>query len=143
MREYLIDSLSVFFPAYNEERNLKKTVEMAIKVVKNIAVDWEIILVNDGSNDKTEDIAQELKNEEGRIKIVTHKKNKGYGEALKSGFYNSKYAWIATTDADGQFDFSEIIKLIDKAKKGYDVVIGFRINRQDSLIRKINGLGWT
>ena len=143
MREYLIDSLSVFFPAYNEERNLKKTVEMAIKVVKNIAVDWEIIIVNDGSNDKTEDIAQELKNEEGRIKIVTHKKNKGYGEALKSGFYNSKYAWIATTDADGQFDFSEITKLIDKAKKGYDVVIGFRINRQDSLIRKINGLGWT
>ena len=143
MREHLIDSLSVFFPAYNEERNLKKTVEMAIKVVKNIAVDWEIIIVNDGSNDKTEDIAQELKNEEGRIKIVTHKKNKGYGEALKSGFYNSKYAWIATTDADGQFDFSEITKLIDKAKKGYDVVIGFRINRQDSLIRKINGLGWT
>ena len=143
MREHLIDSLSVFFPAYNEERNLKKTVEMAIKVVKNIAVDWEIIIVNDGSNDKTKDIAQELKNEEGRIKIVTHKKNKGYGEALKSGFYNSKYAWIATTDADGQFDFSEIIKLIDKAKKGYDVVIGFRINRQDSLIRKINGLGWT
>ncbi|OGM22944.1 hypothetical protein A2961_00325 [Candidatus Woesebacteria bacterium RIFCSPLOWO2_01_FULL_39_21] len=143
MREHLIDSLSVFFPAYNEERNLKETVEMAIKVVKNIAVNWEVIIVNDGSNDKTKDIAQELKNEEGRIKIVTHKKNKGYGEALKSGFYNSKYAWIATTDADGQFDFSEIIKLIDKAKKGYDVVIGFRINRQDSLIRKINGLGWT
>ena len=143
MREHLIDSLSVFFPAYNEERNLKETVEMAIKVVKNITVNWEVIIVNDGSNDKTKDIAQELKNEEGRIKIVTHKKNKGYGEALKSGFYNSKYAWIATTDADGQFDFSEIIKLIDKAKKGYDVVIGFRINRQDSLIRKINGLGWT
>lgn len=141
-KTFEIKEISVFFPAYNEEGNIERTVKDARKVLEKIAKKWEIIIVNDGSGDRTLDIVKRLEEKDKRIRIVNHRSNKGYGEALKSGFYGSKYEWIATTDSDGQFDFSEIRKLWDKTDKA-DVVIGYRINRQDPLVRKIFGLGWT
>lgn len=137
-----IKEISVFFPAYNEEANIANTVVKAKNVLEKIAKKWEIIVVNDGSSDDTLKIARELAKEDKRVRIVNHKKNKGYGEALKSGFYNAKYAWIATIDADGQFDFAEIEKLWKKTDKA-QVVIGYRMDRQDSAIRKFFGWGWT
>lgn len=137
-----IKELSVFFPAYNEEKNIKRTVLGAKKILVKIAEKWEIIVVDDGSKDKTGQISRKLAEKDKRIRLITHSPNRGYGEALKTGFYNSKYEWIATIDSDGQFDFSEITKLFEKADKA-DVVIGFRIERQDPLIRKIFGFGWT
>jgi len=137
-----LDELSVFFPAYNEEGNIKKTVQSALKVLPSVAKKYEIIIVNDGSKDKTGAIADRLAKEISQVKVINHPQNCGYGEALKSGYYNAQYGWIACTDADGQFDFSEITKLLEKAKD-CEVVIGYRINRQDSLLRKFNGWGWT
>jgi glycosyltransferase involved in cell wall biosynthesis len=137
-----IKELSVFFPAYNEEGNIEKTVRDAKKILQKIAKRWEIIVVNDGSKDKTGEIAKKLEKEDKKIKAISHKVNKGYGEALKTGFYNAKYEWIATTDADGQFDFSEITKLFEKTKNA-QVVIGYRIVRKDSAVRKLFGWGWT
>lgn len=138
----IIEEISVFFPAYNEEENIRKTVLDAKKVLLNIAQKWEIIIVNDGSKDKTGEIANDLRKSDKRIKVINHRVNKGYGEALKSGFYAAKYKWIATVDSDGQFNFSEINKLWAKTQKA-DVVIGYRINRQDPLVRLIFGWGWT
>lgn len=137
-----IDEISVFFPFYNEEANIKNTINVAQKTLNKVAGKWEIIAVNDGSTDSTLKIANELAKKDSRIRVVNHKVNKGYGEALKSGFYNSKYAWIATTDGDGQFDFSEITKLWEKTDKA-QVVIGYRIDRKDPFIRKFFGWGWT
>lgn len=137
-----IDEISVFFPFYNEEANIKNTINAAQKTLNKVAGKWEIIAVNDGSTDSTLKIANELAKKDSRIRVVNHKVNKGYGEALKSGFYNSKYAWIATTDGDGQFDFSEITKLWEKTDKA-QVVIGYRIDRKDPFIRKFFGWGWT
>jgi len=137
-----IDEISVFFPFYNEEANIKNTINTAQKTINKIAGKWEIIIVNDGSTDSTLKIANELAKKDSRIKVVNHKVNKGYGEALKSGFYNSKYAWITTTDGDGQFDFSEITKLWEKTDKA-QVVIGYRMNRKDPFMRKFFGWGWT
>lgn len=137
-----LEELSLFFPVYNEEANLENTVEKAIPVLKKVANDYELIIVNDGSKDKTGEIAGRLAQKYPFIKIVAHSSNQGYGAALRSGFYNSKYGWIATIDADGQFDFSEVSKLIEKTKVA-DVVIGYRINRQDSMMRKLFGWGWT
>jgi glycosyltransferase involved in cell wall biosynthesis len=137
-----VKELSVFFPAYNEEANIQKTVLEAKKVLETIADKWEVIIVDDGSRDKTGEIADKLAYDDKRIRVIHHSPNKGYGEALKSGFYNSKYNLIATVDSDGQFDFSEIQKLLSKIDK-YDVVIGYRINRRDPLQRKIFGWGWT
>lgn len=137
-----IPEISVFFPAYNEEKNITKTVKEALQVLEEVADKYEIIIINDGSQDKTGEIVEGLAKENKFVKVIHHPQNKGYGEALKSGFYNARYNWIATIDADGQFDFSEITKLWEKTDSA-QVVIGYRLNRQDSLIRKINGRGWT
>ena len=138
----LIGELSVFFPAYNEEKNIEKTVLDAKKVLEKYAGNWELIIVNDGSKDDTGKIAAKLEQKDKRLRTVTHKVNKGYGEALKSGFYNSRYAWITTIDSDGQFDFSEITKLYKLTDKA-QIVIGYRIDRKDSVIRKLFAWGWT
>lgn len=137
----MIDSLSVFFPSYNEEAHLELTIKKTIKVLKEVASKWEIIIVNDGSSDRTKEIAQTLSKEDKRIRIINHSKNGGYGEALKSGFYSSKYDWIVYTDADGQFDFTEISKFLEKKNRA-DLLMGYRIKRQDSFYRLLFAKGW-
>jgi len=138
-----IDFLSVFFPAYNEEKNIASTIKKAGQVLKKLELkNYEIIVVDDGSKDKTGKIVKDLQKDDQHIRLITHSPNKGYGVALKSGFYNAKYPWIIFTDSDGQFDFSEITKLLDKAGE-FDVVVGYRIHRRDSFLRKLNGWGWT
>ena len=123
--------LSVFFPAYNEEASIEKTVTKAVTVLKKIAKKWEIIVVNDGSQDKTGEIIERLIKKEPRIRMITHTPNRGYGAALKSGFYQSKFDLITFTDGDGQFDFSEIAKFLETQKKtGADLVIGYYLKRQ-------------
>src|SRR5476649_1799183 len=112
---YLINELSVFFPAYNEEGNIKKTVESARKVLLKVAKDWEIIIVNDGSRDRTLQISEGMSKKDGRIKVI-NQPNKGYGGALKTGLYDCEYNSIAFTDSDGQFDFSEITNFIEEQK---------------------------
>ncbi len=137
----LIQEISVFFPAYNEEENLEKTVLDARKVLQKVAERWEIIIVNDGSKDDTLKVAQGLKGKDGKIRIVDHKANKGYGGALKSGFKAAKYKWVAFADSDGQFKFSEITKLIEKIDEA-DLVLGYRISRADSVFRKLFTFAW-
>lgn len=134
MNKYQIEELSVFFPCYNEEKNIKNTVSKAVKVLKKVAKKWEIILINDGSKDNTAKVIEQIKKEYPKeISIITHNPNRGYGAALKSGLYNAKYDWITFTDSDGQFDFEEITKFIDKQQKTKaDIVIGYYLSRQVS-----------
>ena len=134
MKGKLIDELSVFFPCYNEEKNITNTVSKAVKVLESIAQKWEIIIINDGSKDNTAAVALKIKKQYSpHIKIVTHNPNRGYGAAFKSGLYNSKYEWIAFTDSDGQFDFSEIKNFIKTQQKTKaDLVIGYYLGRKVS-----------
>lgn len=125
--------LSVFFPVYNEEANIERTVKRAKKVLQKVAREWEIVIVNDGSRDRSLEIAEKLANEDARIRVVNHLKNRGYGGAFKSGLYAAKYEWIAFTDADGQFDFGEITNFFEKQEKtGADLVIGYYKKRRVS-----------
>jgi glycosyltransferase involved in cell wall biosynthesis len=137
-----IKEISAFFPAYNEEENIEKTVLKAQNFLSKYALKYEIIIVDDGSTDKTGEIADRLAKKDSHIRVIHHSPNKGYGEALKSGFYNAKYDWIVTTDSDGQFDFSELENLWAKSKEA-DVVIGYRLKRKDPFFRKLFGFGWT
>lgn len=138
-----ISSLSVFFPAYNEEANIEKTVRQAREVLLKIAGKWEILIINDGSTDKTGQVGAKLRREDKRIDVINHAQNRGYGAALKSGFYNARYPWIAFTDSDGQFDFSEITKFIKKQREtGADLVVGYYLSRKVSFYRKINTFLW-
>ena len=136
-----IKALSVFFPAYNEEVNIEKTVRRAKRVLQEIADKWEILIINDGSTDKTGQVGAKLRREDKRIDVINHPANLGYGAALKSGFSNARYPWIAFTDSDGQFDFSEIKKFLPLMKDS-DLILGYRLNRADSFLRKIYTFVW-
>jgi glycosyltransferase involved in cell wall biosynthesis len=143
MANYLVDKLSVFFPAYNEELNIKNTVAKAITVLDKTAKTWEILIIDDGSKDKTGEISDSLAKEDNRIKVIHHNPNRGYGAALKSGLYGSKYPWIVFTDSDGQFDFTQLPNFLNKQKEtGADLVIGYYLKRQVPLNRKLNTFLW-
>lgn len=144
MKSTLIDELSIFFPCYNEEKNIGNTVTKAVKVLNKIADKWEIIIINDGSKDNTATVALEIKKRfHPNIKIITHNPNRGYGAAFKSGLYNAKYKWIAFTDSDGQFDFSEIENFIKTQKSTKsDLVIGYYLGRKVSPLVVLSSKVW-
>lgn len=133
-----VKELSVFFPAYNEEANIKTTITKALKILSKVAKKWEIVVVNDGSTDQTGKIIEGMIEKEKKIRMITHTPNRGYGAALKTGLFQSKYGLIVFTDADGQFDFSEITKFLNEIKKA-DLVIGYRLERRDSFLRRLIG----
>jgi glycosyltransferase involved in cell wall biosynthesis len=132
-----LDGLSVFFPAYNEEDNIARTVEKAFAVIPTIAKEFEIIVVNDGSTDKTAQHLKELSDKYKNLRVITHQANRGYGASLKSGFVSAKYPYIFFTDADSQFDIRHIEKLIPLIER-CDIAAGFRVKRQDPFYRIIN-----
>src|SRR3989344_6597130 len=112
-----IKEVSVFFPTYNEEGNIAETVRKAKIELQKITGKWEILIINDGSKDRTEKIASDLARGDKQVRLINHKVNKGYGGALKTGFTKSKYPWIVFTDSDGQFDFSEISNFFSRQKQ--------------------------
>jgi len=135
--------LSVFFPLVNEEGNVENTTRKALQVLNQLKLeDFEIILVNDGSTDGTAKIIDRLSKENLKVRGIHHPKNLGYGEALKSGFYNAKFDYIVYTDGDGQFDFKEVTKFLESIKTN-DLLIGYRIKRQDPLFRILFKKGWS
>jgi len=139
----MIERLSVFFPAYNEEENIQQTVLKAIEVLEEDFKDWEIIVVNDGSKDRTGEIVRKMALNQPRLKLIEHYPNRGYGVALRSGLYNARFDWIAFTDADGQFDFSEINNFLRVQREtGADLVIGYYLRRSVPLYRLVNTFFW-
>ena len=136
-----LKSLSVFMPAYNEEDSIASTVEGVVKVLKSLKLEWEVLVINDGSKDKTAEVVRDLEKKYPGVKLVDYEKNKGYGHALKTGFAQAKYQWVAFVDSDGQFDFAEIKKLLAKTDEA-DVILGYRLNRADPFQRRIFTWGW-
>ena len=135
-------SISVFFPCYNEQDNVAQTVKRALAVLEKLGADFEVIIVNDGSSDSTGRIADEIAGQNSRVKVVHHPTNLGYGAALQSGFKTAAKKLVFYTDGDGQFDINEMPPLLPLMMQ-YDIVSCYRLNRQDNLIRKINGWCWT
>jgi len=135
-------SISVFFPCYNEQENVGRTVGKALEVLEKLNADFEAIIVDDGSSDGTGRIADEIAGRDGRVKVVHHEGNLGYGAALQSGFKAAIKELVFYTDGDGQFDIGEMPPLLTLMEQ-YDIVSCYRLNRQDSIIRKINGWCWT
>ncbi len=131
-----VSELSIFFPFWNEEKNIETVIKKAIPIAKKIAKKWEILIIDDYSTDNTLEIAEKLASQYSQIKIIHHTANRGYGASLKSGFKNSKYNLIIFTDGDNQFDFSESPRLIEKIKDS-DFVIGFRKKRHDNKFRHL------
>lgn len=130
--------ISIFFPIFNNEKTIQNLVYDTIKTVNLITDDYEVILVNDGSNDNSKKICDELSNHNNKVKVVHHDSNKDYGSALKSGFTHSSKNIIFYTDADGQYNIEDLNKLLPLITKN-DVVVGYKIKRNDPFYRIIIG----
>ena len=135
-------SISVFFPCYNEQANVKGVVMKALDLLRKLDADFEVIIVNDGSTDQTGRIADEIASEDERVRVIHHSRNLGYGATLQSGFRAASKELVFYTDGDGQFDINEMTALLP-LMQDYDVVSCYRLNRQDSAVRKFNGWCWT
>ena len=132
--------LSYFFPAHNEEANLEPLVEEALGALPEIAERFEIVIVNDGSRDRTQAIADELTAAHpGVVRAVHHPTNLGYGAALRSGLGAARYELVAFTDGDRQFRVIDVGRLTARLLEpdAPDVVVGYRIKRADPLIRTV------
>ncbi|MDO8488375.1 MAG: glycosyltransferase [bacterium] len=120
-------SLSVVIPAYNEEANLRRCIDDIVGFLRKKDWDWEVILVNDGSWDRTGEIAKQLGKRIRRLKVVENKPNKGYGGSLKTGFALAIYDLVCFIPADNQYEFREVTKLMSKMEEtGADIVSGIR-----------------
>ncbi len=133
-------SLSLFFPAYNEEKNIAESVRAAKKVLEQVAGTYEIIIVNDGSSDRTGDRADALSLKDPHVRVI-HQENQGYGGAVWAGIQRARYDYIFFTDADLQFDLAELPKLLAYIPE-HPVVLGYRAKRRDPFMRLVNAYGW-
>ena len=133
--------ISVVFPAYNEAENIEVCVLVAHCLLKELVRNFEIIIVNDGSTDRTKEVCQALAGRFKEIRLISKEKNEGYGCALRDGFSAAKYEYVFFSDSDRQFDtmnIKDLLRYIDE----YDIVIGFRKNRQDPFKRKFLSWGY-
>ena len=129
--------LTFFFPAYNEEENVEQTVRRALDEIGPLVDSIEVLIVDDGSTDRTSELADALVAADARVRVV-HQPNRGYGGALQAGFANAHGELICFSDGDLQFDLREMSRLLDRLANGsrpVDGVIGYRIRRRDPFHR--------
>ena len=122
--------LSFFFPAYNEEGSVEAVVREALAVLPRFADDLEVIVVDDGSTDRTGEIADRLAADDPRVRVVHHRPNRGYGAAVRSGLASARKPFVFYTDGDQQFKLEDLDRLIAHLD-GADVVVGYRERRAD------------
>lgn len=130
-------ALTFFFPAYNEQENIERTVERALAEIGPLVSSIEVLAIDDGSTDRTPELADALAAADPRVR-VHHQANRGYGGALKAGFGNARGELICFSDGDLQFDLREMSRLLDRLadeRKPVDAVIGYRIKRRDPFHR--------
>jgi glycosyltransferase involved in cell wall biosynthesis len=131
-------SLSLVLPARNEAENIEAVVERATAVLPGVTGTYEVIIVNDGSQDATPQIADRLAASNPNVKVVHHPVNRGYGAALTSGFQAATGEAVMFMDADQQFDIADINALLPYVPH-YDIVAGYRIKRRDPAYRRLYG----
>jgi len=134
-----ISSLSIFFPAYNDGGTIPSMVLTAQIAARAITDDYEIIVVNDGSQDHTPLVLEELEKQIPQLRVIHHPQNKGYGAALRTGFASTAKEWIFYTDGDAQYNPLELHLLVDILREDVDVVNGYKISRNDPFPRVLMG----
>jgi putative flippase GtrA len=134
-------SLSVVLPAYNEEALIESTISTVMSTLTTWMHNFEVIVVNDGSKDRTGEIVAHLAAYDRRIRLINHPANKGYGAALVTGFASVTKELAFFMDSDGQFDIRELARFFPLIEE-YGAVLGYRIDRQETWTRKLNAWGW-
>lgn len=135
-------SVAIVLPAYNEEENIARQVESVDSVCRDLQFDdWEILVVDDGSRDGTRAVCEGLKPRYPKLKLLIHEVNRGYAQALRTGFTSAVMPLVFYTDADNQFDVRELKNFLP-AIEDYDLVCGFRIYRFDPFTRLVLSWGY-
>jgi glycosyltransferase involved in cell wall biosynthesis len=120
--------ISLFFPVYRDERTVRVVADKALELVASLEGEHEVIIVDDGSPDRSGEIADQLAEEHPCIRVIHHPTNRGYGAAVRSGLAACRFEYICMTDGDDEYevnDFRKLLKLIDR----YDLIITFRYKR--------------
>ncbi len=118
-------SVSLFFPVYNDEETVRRVTRKALEVLSEVASEYEVIIIDDGSPDRSGEIADKLSREYHCVRVVHHPKNLGYGTAIRKGLSHVRYEWVCFTDGDDEYDVFDLRKLI-RLKDFYDLIITFR-----------------
>jgi glycosyltransferase involved in cell wall biosynthesis len=136
-----LSTLSVILPALNEAENLRRGLGPTVDALAALPLDWEIVVVDDGSTDATWATVSEWHGRDPRVRGVRHSQNQGYGAALRTGFRSARHDRIFFTDADLQFDLRELPLLLRHADE-HDIVAGYRRFRRDPPHRRLNAWAW-
>jgi len=133
--------VSIVLPAYNEGPNIVQAVSEATATAECLFEAHEVIVVDDGSGDETAALVGRIAAEDARVRVLSHGRNRGYGEALRTGFLASRLDYVFFTDADLQFDMDELERFLPYVGV-VDVIAGYRMNRRDSATRRAMAYGW-
>jgi glycosyltransferase involved in cell wall biosynthesis len=134
-------ALSLVFPVCDEERNLELLIDTALAVAGQLAGDFELIVVDDGSRDGSAAVLDARRRGEPRLRVLTHPANRGYGAALRTGLRAARGELVFFSDADLQFELGELEALLELARS-CDVVAGYRAPRRDPWARRVLAFGW-
>lgn len=132
-------SISVFFPCYNDEKSIGNLAKKVFLVLEKISSKYEVIVIDDGSTDKSQRILQKLSQSFPELKIIFHEKNLGYGATLASGFKTAQHDLVFYTDGDGQYDISELPLLLSLMTEDVDFINGIKMSRHDPNYRIVIG----
>jgi glycosyltransferase involved in cell wall biosynthesis len=133
--------LSVVLPCFNEEANVAEAIRSAAAAAGHAGHEYEVIVVDDGSSDRTMQVTAACANVDPRVRLVVHTHNRGYGAAVRSGINAAKMPWTLLTDADLQFDLSELQDFLPLTADA-DLIVGWRIMRRDPPVRRLNAAAW-
>lgn len=139
--ELRLPGVTVVLPCLDEEANITQAVAEALAAGARCARAVEVVVVDDGSRDRTRAAAALLASLDARVRVVAHDRNRGYGAALRSGIAASRMPWVLLTDADLQFDLEQLDTMLDSARES-DLVAGFRIRRRDAWPRRAAARAW-
>jgi glycosyltransferase involved in cell wall biosynthesis len=135
-------SISAFFPAYNDAGTIPTMIIRAAQTLAEIADDYEIIVINDGSTDDTGRVLDEMVKHYPMLRVIHHTQPSGYGGVLRAGFAAAQKEWIFYTDGDAQYDSRELALLASAVTEGVDMAQGYKIKRHDPFHRVVIGLAY-
>lgn len=133
--------VSAVVPVHDEEAAIADVVQTLLDELPRVASRFELIVVDDGSTDRTGEILADLARSVPCLRVVRHPSNRGYGAALRSGFGVARHAWVLVIDGDGQIDPRQLGDVV-AALDGHDGVVGYRARRADAWLRRLNTAAW-
>lgn len=128
--------LTISIPAFNEEKNILPLIFDIVSTCDGLSIDYQILIINDGSTDNTENIIKKHFQEHPRVKLYNHDKNKGFGITLRDCFTLPDSEWIMNISGDNQFPAENIRNML-RYTSSYDLILGNRVRRRDNHYRKL------